>query len=382
MAQYIHLFETASEFNEAYNGSSYEEPWVSLTEEGEKVNYNKSEEEKLLGTPLTFNIISGGTIIWKASYPDYTATIEYSTDNGTTWASITSSEEGTSISVNAGDTVQFRGDNAAYGNDLDVWNTFGDSTAKFEIEGNIMSLIDSTNFTTATTLASSYTFIYLFYNCTGLTSAENLLLPAVTLADWCYARMFQGCTSLVTAPSLPATTLAEACYYCMFGSCTSLTTAPELPATTLTQSCYDNMFRECASLTAAPELPAATLTSYCYQSMFKGCTSLITAPAIQATSLAVYCCSMMFYNCTSLETAPELLAPTLVIGCYSSMFYNCKKINYIKCTCSTNPSSVLRSTDSWLYGVASSGTVVAKSGTSWTINSTSGIPRNWTRINE
>lgn len=46
MAQYIHLFGATSEFNEAYNGKSYEEPWLSLTEEGEKVNYNKSEEEK------------------------------------------------------------------------------------------------------------------------------------------------------------------------------------------------------------------------------------------------------------------------------------------------------------------------------------------------
>jgi uncharacterized protein (TIGR02145 family) len=41
MAQYIHLFDTASEFNEAYNGSSYEEPWVSYTEEDQEVHYNK-----------------------------------------------------------------------------------------------------------------------------------------------------------------------------------------------------------------------------------------------------------------------------------------------------------------------------------------------------
>lgn len=31
--EYIHLFETTSEFNEAYNGPDYKEPWVSFTEE-------------------------------------------------------------------------------------------------------------------------------------------------------------------------------------------------------------------------------------------------------------------------------------------------------------------------------------------------------------
>ena len=34
--------------------------------------------------------------------------------------------------------------------------------------------------------------------------------------------MFNGCTSLVTAPELPAITLASSCYYRMFYGCTSL----------------------------------------------------------------------------------------------------------------------------------------------------------------
>ena len=60
--------------------------------------------------------------------------------------------------------------------------------------------------------------------------------------------MFQGCTSLTTAPSLPATTLANYCYSNMFSGCTSLTTAPSLPATTLANGCYSNMFKGCAKL--------------------------------------------------------------------------------------------------------------------------------------
>ena len=60
----------------------------------------------------------------------------------------------------------------------------------------------------------------------------------------------------------------------MFQGCTSLTTAPELPATTLEQHCYISMFQDCTNLKTAPALPASTITYYCYKGMFKGCTNL------------------------------------------------------------------------------------------------------------
>ena len=42
------------------------------------------------------------------------------------------------------------------------------------------------------------------------------------MAGYCYSSMFDGCTSLTTAPSLPATTLATRCYFSMFNGCTSI----------------------------------------------------------------------------------------------------------------------------------------------------------------
>ena len=77
-----------------------------------------------------------------------------------------------------------------------------------------------------------------------------------TLANYCYNNLFNGCTSLTTAPELPATTLANYCYASMFMGCSSLTTAPELPSTTLAEGCYSSMFYGCSSLTTAPALPA------------------------------------------------------------------------------------------------------------------------------
>ena len=162
--------------------------------------------------------------------------------------------------------------------------------------------------------------------------------------------MFDGCTSLTTAPVLPATTLANDCYFNMFNGCTALTTAPELPATVIDEYCYGSMFFRCTALTTAPELPATTLAPYCYNSMFKGCTSLTQAPVLPAT--------------------------TLVKGCYSGMFNECKNLNYIKCI-ATDITTASSSLNSWLEGVSSSGTFVNTAGVEYPKGS-SGIPEGWT----
>ena len=140
---------------------------------------------------------------------------------------------------------------------------------------------------------------------------ENLLDYATvesgnhpTMATYCYAYMFQNCTSLTQAPELPATTLASGCYMGMFYGCTSLKQAPTLPATTLATECYSSMFRGCSGLTQVPALPATTLTDYCYSFMFTGCSALIQAPALPVTTLAPYCYTGMFASCTSLKLSP------------------------------------------------------------------------------
>ncbi|MDY5646157.1 MAG: hypothetical protein SPF22_04020 [Candidatus Onthovivens sp.] len=277
--------------------------------------------------PLTFNILSAGTINWTASNTAVTKTIEYKLNNGE-WASITSNKGSSAptITVNSGDKLQFRGNNEQYAANPSRYNSFSGSTALFEAEGNIMSLIYGDDFKNNSTISSTYTFYGLFRDCAKFVSAENLVLPATTLANYCYNGMFSGCTSLTAAPELPATTLATYCYQNMFAGCTKLTTAPKLPATTLTTQCYSSMFNGCTSLTAAPKLPATTLTTQCYSYMFAGCTKLTTAPALPATTLANVCYNSMFSNCTSLTTAPALPATTLAQSCYNSMFSNCTSL--------------------------------------------------------
>ena len=298
--------------------------WTITQKAYEKPDYSKQY--------LTFKITGDGEISNQQGYNLY-----YSKDNGETWQSWSDSV----LSVVSGDVILFKNELENY-NDL-----FSESTAGFEVYGNILSIIYGDDFIGKTDISQS-AFMELFINCTGLTSTENLILPATTLAYNCYNSMFQGCTSLVNAPELPATTLADACYNSMFSYCTSLVTAPELPATTLANNCYSNMFMRCTSLVTAPELPATTLADKCYTSMFYDCTSLVTAPELPATTLANYC--------------------------YYSMFGGCTLLNYIKCLVTANiDGSYIRA---WVNGVASSGTFVKAAGVTWPTG-TSGIPSGW-----
>ena len=424
MAKNILLFQTLSQFTDKRD-NDYIEPWVSLTVENGKIDLNKSEREKLLGTPLTFEITGAGNVTW-AGYPY--RTIEYKKNDGE-WTSITpASMSPVRISVVAGDVLQFRGDNSAYGDGYGTgdatcfYNFDYPTTAGFIVKGNIMSLVNSTGFTNLTT-ASSEAFPNMFKDCTGLTDASQLMLPATTVGNMSYYDMFYNCTSLTAAPELPATTIAQQCYQSMFYNCTSLTAAPELPATDIRYciQCYESMFMGCTSLTTAPALPAMALTSAngCYGQMFKGCTSLTTAPALPATALTEscyggsagyadfthggmfedctsltiapelpattlrrHCYGSMFKGCTGLTSAPDLLAPTLSDFCYHSMFSGCTNLSSVRCLATNFGSQPGTVTSTWLAGVSASGTFTkAASMADWSTGA-NGIPSGWDIVNE
>ena len=272
-----------------------------------------------------------------------------------------------------------RGENDANGH---ATVTFSDENVMVDCSGDIRTLIDYENHFVATNNAR---FMYLFKNCTQLTSAPKLPatdladncyfmmfggctslatapeLPATDLADGCYANMFEGCKSLTKAPELPATKLAYGCYYFMFSDCSALTTAPEeLPAKELANSCYNGMFCRCTSLTSAPQLPATELANSCYWRMFDGCTLLASPPELPATTLAYSCYYMMFRGCTSLTKAPELPAQTLERNCYDHIFEGCKKISEIKML--APPSEIYNNNnmDGWLNYVGTDESVTSR----------------------
>lgn len=248
-----------------YNGNNAINDWnlgdINITKAyyNGSVCYEKMESGSTPPTPptptpsysgqyLTFVATESGTFKFSGN------SISYSLDGGATWATLESDTD--SPTVTSGSKIMWKAEltPTTYGGIGGGIGTFS-STASFVAEGNPMSLLYGDNFSGQTSLSGKdYAFGLLFSGCTTLTSAENLSLPATTLADYCYTYMFGNCTSLTTAPQLPATTLATYCYNNMFRGCSSLTTAPQLSATTLADSCYSSMFNGCTSLTTAPSL--------------------------------------------------------------------------------------------------------------------------------
>lgn len=306
---------------ESYDCGKPMERWVSTN------NYICVYDSVNSSKYLTLDIVGGGTIKWFNQVSQHNGKkISYSLDSGSTWIDLYSNNSGTAqINVQSGDKVMLKGNNLGYGDLQSAGPSFSGSTATFNIEGNIMSLIQGDDFVSGESVTmDSYAFAYLFQN-TNVISAEHLIIPS--LSDYSCYRLFYRCTRLTTPPSvLPNTTLVKGCYTMMFNGCTALETPPELPATTLADSCY----------------------------------------------------AMMFSGCTSLGRAPYLKAATLEKGCYSQMFRGCSSLNYIKCL-ATNISAS-NCTSMWVYGVSATGTFVkAASMDDWSsASAASGIPNGWT----
>ena len=312
--QYIHTYATHNDYD-LDDGKGY--PNVGYVEGDDVVIYHMDEpsDDTWAKVHLTFEALEDGTF-------QFTSACTYSMDDGQTWSEL--AELTSTPTVLAGEKIMFKAENEPAGSH--GCGTFL-STGEFNAMGNPLSMIYGDNFSGVTDLSErTDALARLFNGCTFLVSAENLSLPATALGMYEYRVMFQNCTSLTTPPQLPATTLAENCYYGMFSNCTSLTTAPALPATTLVSGCYNSMFQDCTSLTTAPALPATTLVTGCYNSMFKGCTSLTTPPQLPATTLASSCYYGMFSSCTSLTTPPQLPATALTSQGYYCMFSGCTSL--------------------------------------------------------
>ena len=312
---------------------------------------------------LTFEAIDNCTFSFSGESGN---TVNYSIDGGTTWTNLPSTAS--TPTVNAGDKILFKATLTPY-LDAELLETDGllgvgrfSSTGRFNAMGNAYSLLDEDNFADITSLGFNYAcaFYGMFLGCTGLTSAEHLALPAVSLAGYDYAYMFSGCTSLIAAPELPSPMVASYCYKGMFKGCTSLTTAPELISSNTIPECYYEMFMGCTSLVNVQSvLPATGMFRSCYEKMFRGCTSLTTAPELPAVQMSAY--------------APY---------CYNEMFYGCSNLTYIKALAYDEDGLGMAITcmNNWVNGVAASGTFVKNASmTTWPTGNY-GIPSGWTVV--
>lgn len=318
---------------------------------------------------LTFNAGSnGGTVQLKKSGSPSNITLDYTTDGGSTWTTWSSANGNLAISLSAGGAATLKGDNNTFSVGNGDYYHFELSGVDL-VEGNVMSLVDST--IESTTIPCAYCFISLFaavYNCDF-----DVELPATTLTNRCYNGMFNGCNGMTHTPELPATALADYCYQGMFTG-TSITQAPALPATTLASGCYESMFQGCTALRHAPELPATTLSGICYSRMFSGCTSLETAPDLPAEHISTNSYSEMFKGCTSLVESGLISGVPWGWYALDYMFQGCSSLNKVYFSGTAWNTYYA---NSWMDGVAANGDFYNLGGATIPTGS-NGIPSGWT----
>ena len=178
-------------------------------------------------------------------------TIQYSSDR-TNWSNLGSTTSTLTKTLTPGQKIYLRCNTNHWSSGSNYYNRIYNIS---KVGGNIMSLLYGSNFTgneKRFPTTDTYIFNYIFGGTptnknTILLSANELLLPATTLTDYCYSYMFRYCTVLASAPELPATTLKNSCYASMFQEC-SLTETPLLPAKILVNRCYFSMFLNCSKL--------------------------------------------------------------------------------------------------------------------------------------
>ena len=248
--KYIHIYNTREE----YNAASKEEYDMSLiVNEDNLVVFHETTTEETFDYTLqyfTIEIISSGdfTVLplrekYNTSFTSSNAlSISYSLNNED-WITTQLLDSGLTFNnLSIGDKIRFKGTNTNYcynsgenphkqwyvifgytTTDLSLKNTgFTITTADYNVYGNIMSLCYGDNFIGQTTLPADYTFCQLFKSA-NINSAENLILPAMTLRESCYRAMFSKALKLTISPTFIATTLASQCYKYMFEACISLT---------------------------------------------------------------------------------------------------------------------------------------------------------------
>jgi len=215
--------------------------------------------------------------------------IEYSIDGGTSWVHADNVGNQqivvTTPTIQEGDTVLWRGNATSNNSD-----TRFSSTGRYKVSGLLSSIYNGRSCSEDDESKANNYATCLFKGCTGLVSAEDLVLTKLNSSHTgVYANTFEGCTGLTSAPQkIEGSVFNSGVCNKMFYQCSSLVTPPSIVGTSLSGSnCFMQMFESCKSMTSIPSLSFDTLVSGCYWGMFPTTTSFtgsIYLPALVVPS--------------------------------------------------------------------------------------------------
>lgn len=189
---------------------------------GENVIYNAEPSGPVINVDdyVTFEALEDGFTVSLSR----NAT-EYCIDGDGDWKTLSSGTA--SPSINNGQTISLRG-NCTITSSTGTTGGIGRFTLskKCNVRGNAMALLYGDSGKDNVSLSGkNYAFSRLFESATTIQSVSADFLPATTVSQYCYYRMFYGCSSLTTAPTLPAVSLGSSqryCYQYMFYNCSKL----------------------------------------------------------------------------------------------------------------------------------------------------------------
>ena len=311
-------------------------------------------------TPLTLTALTAGSKVTlnKVGSPP-SVELEYST--GGAWSTYTIGTEITLAS--AGDYIKFRGDNNTFSTTLSDYYKFVMS-GTIAASGNVMSLVIARVITDNTgQLLLSIPVLQLhiphYRACIASHDAgDTVLLPNVLKP-----------TSLTTAPALPATNA------CVVAIARSLAHIPHYRPCIAGRNVGGSVHYKC-STTAHPSLPRLHCQPRRRQSAIEQCS--LAAHRLATTTLRHVLLPNVLLHI--LTTAPALPATTLASYCYQTMFYGCSKLVSIEVSFASWTQATSQ-TDSWVNGVASSGTFTKPTALAPEYG-ISRIPTGWTVVNK
>ena len=317
---------------------------------------------KELPNYLCFTALEDGEFTFKIASAISTTVISdmsYSLD-GKTWVTLNNVNNQevsiTTPTILAGEKVYWRGNGRGTTDSIYRQSQFS-STCKFNVEGNILSLLYYKGFKNYNSISQYYCFARLFSG-SLVVNADNLIMP-LHRSHYCYQYMFEGCNQLVSAKfTLPDDNFVNSPYSYMFDGCNALVNAPVIE-NTIGEN-WDYMFRNCASLKYINDINISSGTLN-HREMFRGCVLLTKTPISYASGVTVNgiglyncyygCtslveanslenltfgsgdrhCNQMFYGCTSLIAQPKLPnAASLTNNCFNGMFFNCTSLTSVQ----------------------------------------------------
>ena len=233
---------------------------------------------------LCFTALEAGTFtltVPAAVTSTYLSYVEYSLD-GRNWTRVTIDDTAQTITtptITQGGKVYWRGSGVRMSANYTTGNNSNfSSDCEFTISGHLLSLLKLSDYENMSGI-ERYTFCTLFNACSGLLSAEDLVLPS-TCIDRMYIWTFRLCENMVKGPKLLAPDIPTYGYNAMFSSCRKLQSIDLSAVQTYSTTAFQNMCGACNSLNYVKCLLDPTISASAFSGWLASTSS--TGTFIQA----------------------------------------------------------------------------------------------------